>query len=128
MSSINTYRDLLVWQKSITLVAACYRLTSEFPTDERFGLTAQLRRSAVSIPSNIAEGHARGSPKSFIQYLWIANGSLAELETQIVIAEQLGFVNRSQTEDILNKTNEIGRMLTGLRRSLTSSEGENRPA
>ena len=124
MSSINTYRDLLVWQKSIKLVTGCYRLTSEFPSEERFGLTSQIRRSAVSIPSNIAEGHARGTPKSFIQFLWIANGSLAELETQVVIAEQLEFVKRSHTAELFELTNEIGRMLTGLRRSLADSENQ----
>lgn len=118
MAAIESYRDLLVWQKAVALVTACYRLTVDFPSDERYGLTSQLRRAAVSIPANIAEGQARGTPKAFAQFLWIANGSRAELETHIVIAEQLGFVTRAQTEPTLDMSSEIGRMLTGLRRSL----------
>jgi four helix bundle protein len=127
VATISSYRDLLVWQKAITLVTACYRLTASFPPDERFGLTSQLRRAAVSIPANIAEGQGRGTPKSFAQFLWIANGSRAEVETHIVIAEQLGFVARSEAEPILEMLSEIGRMLTGLRRSLNEARTEDRP-
>lgn len=118
MSGIGTYRELLVWQKSIVLVTECYKLTARFPDHERFGLTSQLRRAAVSIPANIAEGHGRGSTKSFVHFLWIANGSRTELETHLVIAEQLSFATRSETVRIFELSNEIGRMLTGLRRSL----------
>jgi four helix bundle protein len=119
---IDSYRDLLVWQKAIELVAACYALSQTFPPDERFGLTSQLRRAAVSVPASIAEGHGRGSTKAFLQYLWIANGSLAELETHILIAERLEIVSRSETRAIHDALREIGRMLTGLRRSLTRSD------
>ncbi|MBL8850182.1 MAG: four helix bundle protein [Planctomycetaceae bacterium] len=121
MSDISSYRDLQVWQKSIDLVTDCYRLSSKFPPDERFGLTSQLRRAATSVPANIAEGNGRGTTKSFVHFLWIANGSLAELETHILIAERLGFVTREDTRPLFEAMSTIGRMLTGLRRSLKQS-------
>ena len=85
-SKINNYRDLLVWQKGIQLVKAIYQVTHEFPQDERFGLTTQMRRAAVSIPSNIAEGQARRTTREFIHFVSNSEGSLAELDTQLVIA------------------------------------------
>jgi len=127
MSGIGTYRELLVWQKSIVLVTECYKLTARFPDHERFGLTSQLRRAAVSIPANIAEGHGRGSTKSFVHFLWIANGSRTELETHVLIAEQLGFATRSETVRIFELSSEIGRMLTGLRRSLRKTSKNDIP-
>ncbi|MEJ7595251.1 MAG: four helix bundle protein, partial [Planctomycetaceae bacterium] len=81
---IRGFKDLEVWQVAMRLVRECYVLTRAFPDTERFGLTNQLRRASVSIPSNIAEGRGRGSPRSFLKYLWIANGSLAEVETQVL--------------------------------------------
>ena len=86
---INSYRELIVWQKSIELVVAVYNLTAKFPKEEAYGLTSQMRRSAVSIPSNIAEGRSRGTKKDFTQFLRISYGSGAELETQIIIAKKL---------------------------------------
>src|SRR3989304_1877241 len=86
---INSYKDLIVWQKAVKLALVVYELTSRFPKEESFGLTSQMRRSAVSIPSNIAEGRSRGTKKDFIQFLRIAFGSGAELETQIIIAKQI---------------------------------------
>lgn len=99
-------------------VTECYRLTERFPGTERFGLTAQLRRAAVSVPSNIAEGHGRGHAKNFINHLWIANGSLRESETQLLIAERLGYVSPDMLRPPLDLAGEVGRLITGLRRSL----------
>ena len=117
---IRGFKDLEVWQVAMQLVRECYHLTDLFPDSERFGLTNQLRRAAVSVPSNIAEGHGRGSPKNFLNFLWIANGSLAELETQVLLAVELKFVSAVQTEHVLNLAQQVGRMLTGLRRSIES--------
>ena len=116
--SINSFRDLIVWQRAMEWVVACYQLSKQFPDTERFGLTNQLRRSAVSVPSNIAEGHGRGSSKAFLNFLWIANGSLSELDTQIQLSIRLGFVSTQDAAVCLQLTDEVGRMLTGLRRSL----------
>ncbi len=115
---ISSFRDLLVWQRAMELVVASYQLSKEFPDTERFGLTNQLRRSAVSVPSNIAEGHGRGTPRAFLNFLWIANGSLAELETQILLSVRLGFVSSPNAAVCLGLVDEVGRMLTGLRRSI----------
>lgn len=118
---IRGFKDLEVWQVAMRLVQACYELSRAFPDSEKFGLTNQLRRSAVSVPSNIAEGHGRGSPKSFLQFLWIANGSLAELETQVLLAVDLGFVDGETATKCLELIGQTGRMLTGLRRSVEKS-------
>jgi four helix bundle protein len=91
---IRSYKDLLVWQKAMTLVKEVYLLTAKFPADERFGLTAQMRRAAVSVPSNIAEGHARQGSKEYLQFLSHAGGSLAELETQTLLAISLNYCTR----------------------------------
>lgn len=85
-----------VWQDSVALVHHVYEFSAAFPQDERFGLISQMRRSAISVPSNIAEGAARGSDKDFLRFLYIARGSLAELETQIIIATQLGYINEQE--------------------------------
>ena len=115
---LKSYRDLEVWQKAIDLVVACYQITKKFPKNEVYGLINQLQRAAVSIPANIAEGRERQYSKEFIQYLSIAYGSLAELETHIQIAERLTYIDINQLKKLLDKTAEIGRMLNGLRRSL----------
>lgn len=120
MASVKSHRDLIVWQKSMDLVVACYQLATKFPTSENYGLSSQLQRAAVSVPANIAEGHGRGSTKAFINYLWIANGSLTELETHVLIAERLGYLQSAEVEPVIQATHEIGRMLVGLRRSLES--------
>ena len=115
---LKSYRDLEVWQKAMDLVVACYQITKKFPKNEVYGLINQLQRAAVSIPANIAEGRERQYSKEFIQYLSIAYGSLAELETHIQIAERLTYIDMNQLKKLLDKTAEIGRMLNGLRRSL----------
>ncbi len=112
------YSDLQVWKKAVDLVTDIYRLTAVFPADEKFGLVSQIRRAAVSIPANIAEGHGRKATNAFLNHLSIANGSLMELETHIQVSLRLGFVSEPGIIDILSKTEEIGKMISGLRNSL----------
>ncbi len=116
-----THRDLLVWQKAMDLVVQIYETTREFPSDEKFGLVSQMRRAAVSIPSNISEGHGRQGEKEFNRFLWIANGSLMELETQLLISERLRLIDSEMSQRLQDTIHEIGRMLTGLRTSLNRS-------
>jgi four helix bundle protein len=118
MSAITGYRDLDVWQKAMTLVERSYRLTEGFPRSEEFGLRAQIRRAAVSIPSNIAEGQGRSSTGEYVHHLAIAHGSLMELETQVQIAGRLGFVLNKEVETFLDAGSEVGRMLNALITSL----------
>lgn len=119
--AVRNYRDLVAWQKSMDLAVAVYDATKQFPADERFGLTSQTRRSAVSIPCNIAEGHARDSTKEFLHFLSITNGSLAELETQLILGERLGFLEADTSKARLAECSEVSRIVNGLRRSLTSA-------
>jgi four helix bundle protein len=113
-----SYRDLLVWQKGIALVCNVYSLSSAFPRSERFGLTAQMRRAAVSVPSNIAEGQARHQPRDFQRFLRIALGSLAELDTQLEIEVALDLVESEQVRCLQSGADELGKMLNGLLSSL----------
>ena len=117
-AKVGGYKDLLVWRKGIELVKEIYKLTKPYPADERFGLVSQMRRAAVSIPSNIAEGQARKTTGEFIQFLSHAEGSLAELDTQIVLAVELGFSNNGQVASATELVSELKRMLNGLRRTL----------
>lgn len=114
MNKISSYKGLIVWQKSIDLVTMIYEVTRCLPDEERFGLTSQIRRSAISIPSNIAEGYGRGSTKSYLQFLSIARGSLFELETQIHIAKGLQFLSEENSSSITKLISEIGRMINSL--------------
>jgi four helix bundle protein len=115
---IKSYRDLEVWQKAMDLVIICYRLCTNFPKNEIYGLTAQLQRSAVSVPANIAEGNQRQHRKEFLQHLSIASGSLAELETHLQIAGRLSYIDQNKLKQMLSQSSEIGKMLNGLRRSI----------
>ena len=110
------HRNLLAWQEAMKLVAAVYQVTESFPRSELYGLTAQARRAAVSIPSNIAEGAARNSTREYVQFLGVATGSLSELETQLELGMMLKYVH-GDTE-ILRHTHRVGRLLTALRTSL----------
>jgi len=112
---VRSYRDLIVWQKAMDLVRAIYNLTTSFPTDERFGLISQVRRAAVSVPSNIAEGPARHTSREFVQFISHAEGSLAEVDTQLTLSNQLGFCNGPQTVEIFSLIEEIRKMLMSLR-------------
>jgi four helix bundle protein len=109
-----SYRDLVAWQKAMRLVSEIYAATQGFPSEERYGLTNQLRRAAVSVPSNIAEGQARFSQKEFHHFLSQARGSLVEIETQLLIARELKYLQPSKAEDLLATTDELGRVLNGL--------------
>jgi len=109
---INTHHDLEVWKRSIRYVTTIYQLTESFPSVEKFGLTSQIRRSAVSIPSNIAEGAARQSSKEFIRFLYISMGSLSELETQIIICENLNYL--TNTDHLQNSIVDLKKMTNGL--------------
>jgi four helix bundle protein len=117
---IQSYRDLFAWKKSMAMVVNIYRCTQTFPKIETYGLTSQLRRAAVSIPSNIAEGQARLSTGEFRHFLGNARGSLMEVETQILIARDLGYLDQDQSDHLLNNAAEIGRILNGLLASLSN--------
>jgi|SRR5580704_3979635 four helix bundle protein len=116
---VRSYRDLVVWKKSMGLVLNVYRCTQAFPRIETYGLTSQLRRAAVSVPSNIAEGQARLSTGEFRQFLGNARRSLMEVETRILIARDLGYLDQNQSDSLLSATAEVGRILNGLLASLT---------
>ena len=123
---IRSYRDLIVWQKAMDMAVACYRLIERFPRDEKYGLALQLRRAAVSVPANIAEGRSRRGKREFARFLAIAYGSLAELETHIQLAERLGYVDASRTQPILAYSAEVGRMLNGLGSTLAAPDKKHR--
>lgn len=109
-----THRDLEVWKRGISFVTTIYKLTDSFPKEELYGLTSQIRRAAISIPSNIAEGAARKSNKEFIHYLYIALGSSAEIETQLLIAVNLKFISDENMKILSEERDEISKMLIGL--------------
>ena len=119
--SVKSYRELVVWQKSMRTVEETYRLVRLLPSEERYALSDQMRRAAVSIPSNIAEGQARSSTKEFVNFLSIARGSLAELETQLMICVRLKYLQQSQIEPVMDLCSEVGRMLNGLIGRLSTS-------
>ena len=117
-SRIESYRDLLVWQHSVDLVVAVYSLTRAWPKEELFGLTSQVRRSATSIPANIAEGYGRQNTGSYRQFLKIAQGSLKELETHLIVAERVGLASGDEIVPLLRRSDEIGKMLGQLIRKI----------
>jgi len=114
----NDYKDLLVWRKGITLVKQIYHLTHRFPNDEKFVLVSQMRRAAISIPSNIAEGQARKSRAEFVQFLSHAEGSVAELDTQLILSVELGYCSESDVQEAFGLVSELRKMLNSLRRKL----------
>jgi len=111
---VKTYRDLIVWQKAMELVTEIYVHRKSFPEDERYGLTSQLRRCSISLPSNVAEGYGRNSTQDYIRFLRIANGSLFELQTQLEIASNLGFLTGEIFSVLFESSREIERMLSSL--------------
>jgi len=111
---INSYKDLLVWQKGMDLVEYSYNLSKKLPTTEQFGLISQLKRAAVSVPSNIAEGYGRQSTGSYKQFLSIARGSLLEVETQILLCIRLKYIDSDETEIILKEVDSLNKMLSSL--------------
>ena len=121
---MKTYRDLIVWQKAMVLVTEIYKVSKSFPRREDYGLTSQLRRCAVSIPSNIAEGYGRNSRNEYIRFLQIASGSLYELQTQLEIAANLGYLKKDEFELLYESTREVERMLSVLIRRLIEGSGK----
>jgi len=118
VAKLTTYRDLDVWQLAVELTVCVYEITQGFPADERFGLTSQMRRAAVSVPSNIAEGYARDHSPDYARFVSISRGSLSELETQLVIAGRLGYVTREDAKHAWELAQRVGMMLNRLRGSL----------
>ncbi|HKD86764.1 MAG TPA: four helix bundle protein [Terriglobales bacterium] len=111
---VKSYQDLIAWRKGISLVLEVYKATTDFPQHEIYGLSSQLRRAATSIPSNIAEGHGRATSGEFVQFLCHSRGSLCEVETQIIIARELGYVTAKQAHVLMARTDHLGRILQGL--------------
>lgn len=120
---LSSYRELKVWREGVSLVKACYLLTRSFPRDELFGLTSQIRRSAVSIPANIAEGYGRGSRKDYVRHLVIAQGSLKELETHLIVAAEVECAPKAVVETALEHCDQLGRALGALIRALSTKDG-----
>ena len=118
MSKIESFRDLLVWQKSVDLAVRCHRLAKRFPRDEQPALGYQTRKSSLSIPSNIAEGFARHSTASYVQHLWTAHASGAELQTQLLVGERIDVISETDAAALRADAEEVGRMLYGLVASL----------
>ena len=118
VKTVQGYRDLIVWQRAMEAVGLVYKLVERLPRQETYGLSDQMRRAAVSIPSNIAEGHDRYSTKEYIQYLSIARGSKAELETQLFLCVQIGFLSEEEIIPVMKKLEEIGRMIIAISRKL----------
>jgi len=118
---IKNYKDLDIWKRSIKLVEDIYRITKTFPKEELYGLTSQMRRAAVSIPSNIAEGFTRFHNKEYKQFLYIALGSCSELSTQIIIASRLKYFDNNKIEQLLNEIDEICRMTMNLIKKINTS-------
>jgi four helix bundle protein len=115
---LKNYRELKVWQKSFELCKSIYKITKKFPRKEQYSLTSQIRKSAISIPSNIAEGYGRGTTKEYIHFLYIAYGSICELETQILLSKDFGYISEEDKNDLLEKVKEVERMLHALIKSL----------
>jgi len=120
--SEKSYRDLLAWQKAMDLVEGVYRATIAWPKDELYGLTNQVRRAVVSVPANVAEGQGRASLKEFLHHLSIADGSLHEVETHLLISHRLHYIDRETSESLLDQIAQVGRLLHGLMRSLQVSQ------
>ena len=115
---VRDFQDLVVWQKSVDLIVDLCSATRSFPSEERFGITAQLRRAAISIASNIAEGNGRGTTKDYIRFLSISRGSIYEVRSLLIVCQRLDFLALDSGTHFAGRTNEIGRMLSGLRASL----------
>jgi four helix bundle protein len=111
---LRDYTELVVWQKAMDFVEAVYQASKLFPRDELFGLTSQVRRAAVSIPSNIAEGQSRRSSKEFLHFLSVARGSLSEVETQLILSRRLGYLPAGELADLESRSAELGRLINGL--------------
>ncbi|HEX3152262.1 MAG TPA: four helix bundle protein [Gemmataceae bacterium] len=116
--AVQNYKDLIAWRKAMDLVVEVYQTTTAFPNDERFGLTNQVRRAAVSIPSNIAEGQGRGPSQDFVRFLCIARGSLQEIDTQVILATRLDYIPQERYDRLSDQIIELAKVLNGLIRSI----------
>jgi four helix bundle protein len=117
---VRNYRELIAWQKAMDLVVLVYKATAALPPEERYGLTSQARRAAVSIPANIAEGQGRNSTREFLNFLSIAHGSLREVETHVLIAQRLNYLDEQVTGAVMDLASEVGRLVNGLSNSLSA--------
>lgn len=122
MGRIDSYKDLRVWQMGLEVVQECYELTRKFPKEELFGMTSQIRRASVSVPANIAEGYGRDNRGEYVQFLRIAQGSLKELETHLIVAEKVQLAAAESTSPLQSKCDEIGKMLRALIRALQTQK------
>ena len=122
VAPVRSYRDLVVWQKAMALAALCYARTRSFPRSEMFGLTAQIRRAAASIPANIAEGNGRENTGSYIQSLRVSQGSLKELETHVLLAQTVELMDMADAEEILEMSEQVGKLLRSLIRALQNRD------
>ena len=120
--AVRNYRDLEIWQDGVRFTLAIYKVTADFPKHEQFGLTSQLQRAAVSIPSNIAEGHVQASDAVFARHLQIAIGSAAEVDTQLLIAQQLGYLSLEQMKDLREQTQVLIRRMNSLHKTVSQQE------
>jgi four helix bundle protein len=121
-SLIKSHRDLIVWQKSVRLAVDLYSVTRSFPSHERLGMTSQIQRSGVSIPANIAEGNAKSGPGNYLNHLSHSSGSLAELDTLLVVSHEIGYLADTAFDGLVLRTDEIGRLLNGLTASIAASD------
>ena len=121
MGNIKSYKDLIAWQKAMILAKTIYTITARYPKEEIYGLTSQLRRAAVSVACNIAEGQARNSTGEFKQFLGISKGSLAETETLLLLSSDLNLISTTELEEITKITDEVGKLLSGLLKSLKTT-------
>ncbi len=118
MGKINSYKDLIAWQKAVALVSDIYKVTESFPESEKFGMLSQLRRAAVSVPANIAEGWGRENTKNYLQFLRISRASLYEVETLLIIANNLEYLTENKKQEMFDKTEEVAKIINGLIKSL----------
>jgi len=121
MTEVKSYRDLIVWRDGVDIATDIYKLTNSFPKEETYGLSSQLRRAAVSIASNIAEGYGRNTTGSYVQFLKTARGSINEIETQLEISCRIGLTSSERIEQVLGKADKLGRMISSLVRSIENS-------
>jgi four helix bundle protein len=121
--SVQSYRDLRVWQEAMTLAEMCYHLTKTFPKEEAYGMTSQIRRASASVPANIAEGYGRESRAEYIRFLQIAQGSLKEVETHLILSERVGLTYSEAAAETLQQCETVGKMLRSLIRSLQGRMG-----
>jgi len=120
MAKVSSYRDLIVWQKAMDMTESLYRIVKKLPKEETYALSDQMRRAAISIPSNIAEGFGRNSKKEYLQFLYIANGSVSELETQLMLCVRINYLKESEIQSILTLLSEIGKIIMTITKKLNS--------